>query len=37
MTKFVLKNFRQLFDKYADTTIFSNFVALSENPNFNAE
>ena len=43
---FVLKNLRQLFDKYAvarteqdalvksTTKIFSNFVAFSENPNF---
>ena len=46
MTTFVLKNLRQLFDKYAvastehdalvkhATKIFSNFVAFSENPNF---
>ena len=47
MTTFVLKNLRQLFDKYtvvrtehnalvkSTTKIFSNFVAFSENPNFN--
>ena len=46
MTTFILKNLRRLFDKYAvagtehdtlvksTTTIFSNFVAFSENPNF---
>ena len=46
MTTFVLKNLRQLFDKYAvartehnalikiKMKIFSNFVAFSENPNF---
>ena len=46
LTTFVLKNLRQLFDKYAfartehdalvksTTNIFSNCVALSENPNF---
>ena len=47
LSTFVLKNLRQLFDKYAVvrtehaalvksmTNIFSNFVAFSENPNFN--
>ena len=47
LTTFVLKNLRQLFDKYAVvrtehdalvkimTKIFSNFMAFSENPNFN--
>ena len=47
LTTFVLKNLRQLFDKYTVTRtehdalvkstmkIFSNFVAFSENPNFN--
>jgi hypothetical protein len=47
LTKFVLKNLRRLFDKYdvvgtehdalvkSTTKIFSNFVAFSENPNFN--
>ena len=46
-TTFVLKNLRRLFDKYtaartehdalvkSKTKIFSNFVAFSENPNFN--
>ena len=47
MSTFVFKNLRRLFDKYAvartkhdalvksTTKIFSNFVAFSENPNFN--
>ena len=39
MSTFVFKNLRQLFDKYAvvksTTKIFSNFVAFSENTNFN--
>ena len=47
LSTFILKNLRQLFDKYAvartehdalvksTTKIFSNFVAFSENPNFN--
>ena len=46
LTTFVLKNLRQLFDKYAvartehdalvknKTKIFLNFAAYSENPNF---
>ena len=47
LTTFVLKNLRQFFAKYAvvrtehyahvksTTKIFSNFLAFSENPNFN--